>query len=301
MSQRLTTLRHNLIINKLRRNKQATFREICEYLEKESEMQNENLTISKRTFIRDMAEIGEIYGIYIKYDFSKRAYFIEEDFSDEFENRRLEALDVFHALKIKERQENAIILDNRQRAGTVHLYGLLHAINNHLQISFDYQKFHVAEMETKTVKPLAIKEFKYRWYLWVETLTHKNIVCYALDRMSNLQISTEIFTPPVGFNLAERMKFCFGIISPNADEPSDVVLSFEPFQGQYIKSLPLHHTQQILLDNDDELRISLKIFITFDFVQELLSYGKTVKVIQPQSLIDKTIGVYEKALKKYNK
>ena len=134
MSQRLTTLRHNLIINKLRRKKYVTFREICDYLDRESDMQGEDLTISKRTFVRDMAEIGEIYGIHIKYDFSVRAYFIEDDFSEDLQNRRLEALDVFNALKIKERQQNAIFLDSRQRAGTEQLFGLLHAINNCLQI-----------------------------------------------------------------------------------------------------------------------------------------------------------------------
>ncbi|MDR1544146.1 MAG: hypothetical protein LBS50_07045, partial [Prevotellaceae bacterium] len=82
MSQRQTTLRHNLIINKLRRQKRATFAEICDYLERESDFQQEKLSISKRTFVRDIAEIGEIYGIYIKYDFSARAYFIEDDFSE---------------------------------------------------------------------------------------------------------------------------------------------------------------------------------------------------------------------------
>ncbi|MDR1683447.1 MAG: hypothetical protein LBS25_08730, partial [Candidatus Symbiothrix sp.] len=96
----------------MRRQKRATFAEICDYLQRESEMQQEDLTISKRTFNRDMDEIGEIYGIYIKYDFSARAYFIDDDFSEDFQNRRLEALDVFNALKIKERQQNAIFLDN---------------------------------------------------------------------------------------------------------------------------------------------------------------------------------------------
>ncbi|MDR1592352.1 MAG: WYL domain-containing protein [Prevotellaceae bacterium] len=172
-------------------------------------------------------------------------------------------------------------------------------MNNHLQSSFDYQKFYADNAETKTVNPMSIKEFKYRWYLWAETIMHKNIVCYGLDRMSNLQISAETFLPPANFNLAERLRYCFGIISPNAAESSEVILSFEPFQGQYIKSLPLHHTQQILIDNEKELRISLKIFITFDFVQELLSYGKAVEVIQPQSLIDELKGIYEKALGKY--
>jgi predicted DNA-binding transcriptional regulator YafY len=248
-----------------------------------------------------MAEIGEIYGIYIKYDFSARAYFIENDFSEEFQNRRLEALDVFNALKVKERQQDAIFLDNRRSAGTEQLYGLLHAINNHLQISFGYQPFYHENAVERTVKPLAIKEFKYRWYLFAHNTQDEKVKCYGLDRMSNLQISVENFTPPADFNLAERIKYCFGIISPNASEPSKVVLSFEPLQGQYIKSLPLHHTQTILVDNDCELRISLKVFITFDFIQELLSYGSTVTVIQPQNLVDEITKIHRNALKNYRK
>src|SRR5690606_23266446 len=128
MSQSKITQRHSLIINKLRKQKQATFTEICGYLKRESNIKDLDLTISKRTFNRDVAEIGEVYGIYIKYDFSTRAYSIKDDLSDELQNRRLEALDIFNALKIKERQENHIFLDNRKSTGTEQLYDLLHAI-----------------------------------------------------------------------------------------------------------------------------------------------------------------------------
>jgi predicted DNA-binding transcriptional regulator YafY len=65
-----------------------------------------------------------------------------------------------------------------------------------------------------------------------------------------------------------------------------VILSFDPLQGKYIKSLPLHESQQIIADNEDELRIRLKLFITHDFYMELLSYGDNLKIIKPQSLID---------------
>lgn len=299
MSQRITALRHNLIINKLRREKRATFREICDYLERESKFQQENLTVSKRTFIRDIAEIGEIYGIYIKYDFSVRNYFVEDDFSEEVQNRRLEALDVFNALKIKERQQKALFLDNRQRTGTEQLYELLHAINNRLQISFDYQTFYHENAVKRTVYPIAIKEFKYRWYLFAKNAQGEKVKCYGLDRMSYLHISDETFAPHADFNLTERLKYCFGIISPNAEEPSEVILSFEPLQGQYIKSLPLHHTQQILVDNDDELRISLTVYLTHDFLMELLSFGDTLKAIQPQELVDDLKAIYQNALKNY--
>jgi predicted DNA-binding transcriptional regulator YafY len=299
MSQRQTTSRHNLIINKLRLQKRATFNEICDYLECESILQGEDLTISKRTFSRDIAEIGDIYGICIKFDFSAGNYFIEEDFSDIFANRRLEAFDIINALRIKERQENNLYTDSRQRSGTEHLFSLLNAINNRQQITFEYQIFYHKDTFTKTANPLAIKEFKYRWYLFAKCIHSGEVKCYGLDRLSNLEISNIHFEKPADFNLNEHLHNSFGIMSPNADQPSEVILSFLPFQGKYIKSLSLHHTQQILVDNETELRISLKVYLTHDFIMELLSYGSTLKVIQPQQLIDTLKANYEDALRKY--
>lgn len=299
MSQRQTTSRHNLIINKLRRQKHATFKDICEYLECESDIRGEDLTISKRTFTRDIAEISEIYGIYIKFDFSAGNYFIEDDLSDTIANRLLEAFDIFNALRIKERQENNLFLDNRQRSGTEHLFSLLNAINNRQQITFEYHSFYQNKKFTKTAKPLGIKEFKYRWYLFAQSIHSAEVKSYGLDRISNLEISHLNFQTPTDFNLNEHLHYSFGIMSPNADKPSEVILSFEPLQGKYIKSLPLHQTQQILAENETELRISLSIYLTHDLIMELLSYGSTLKVIQPQQLIDTLKATYENALRKY--
>jgi predicted DNA-binding transcriptional regulator YafY len=100
-------------------------------------------------------------------------------------------------------------------------------------------------------------------------------------------------------NWHDQYKYCFGIIAPNADKPSEVILSFDPFQGKYIKSLPLHATQEIILDTDDELRIRLTVYLTHDFLMELLSYGDTVKVLQPTQLIDELKEIYKRVLEKY--
>jgi hypothetical protein len=59
------------------------------------------------------------------------------------------------------------------------------------------------------------------------------------------------------------------------------LLSFDPFQGKYIKAFPLHRSQQILADTDDELRISFRLVIIYDLEMELRMYGDPVKVIQP--------------------
>ena len=97
----------------------------------------------------------------------------------------------------------------------------------------------------------------------------------------------------------EHFRFCFGIISPNETEPQEVIFSFLQFQGKYIKSLPLHESQEILADNENELLIRLKLFITHDFFMELLSHGENVKVIKPDTLISEMKSSYKKALDQY--
>ncbi len=79
----------------------------------------------------------------------------------------------------------------------------------------------------------------------------------------------------------------------------EIILSFEPGQGKYIVSYPLHGSQKVIIDNEKELRVSLYLFITHDFIMELLSFGDKVKVIQPQSLIDDLKQVYKAAQKQY--
>ena len=74
------------------------------------------------------------------------------------------------------------------------------------------------------------------------------------------------------------------VIASEESEPEEIILSFEPFQGKYIKSYPLHESQKILIDNETELRISLYLYETHDLIIKLISVGATMKVIQPKNL-----------------
>jgi predicted DNA-binding transcriptional regulator YafY len=82
----------------------------------------------------------------------------------------------------------------------------------------------------------------------------------------------------------EEFKHSFGIINGTNEEPVKVVLSFTPREGRYVESLPLHHSQQLILKNEDEMRFSYFIRPTYDFRMEILSYGDQVKVIEPESM-----------------
>jgi predicted DNA-binding transcriptional regulator YafY len=284
MSQKEAISRYNLIIKKLRKHP-ATFEEISDYLARESELEEYNFNVSKRTFQRDIKDILTVYKIDIVYDKSMAAYRIDSDDQSEASNRILEAFDIFNALDLTDRLSDHIHFEKRRPQGTENLYGLLHSIKNQLQIRFSYHKYWDDELSQRLVEPYALKEFRDRWYLIANDLKDSKVKSFALDRLTDLDISRRNFQHPKIFNVNEHFKYSFGIISPNGLDPEEIILSFDPVEGKYIKSLPLHETQVILKDNDDELLIQLYLVPTHDFLMELLSHGSSVKVLKPESLV----------------
>jgi predicted DNA-binding transcriptional regulator YafY len=298
MSTRESISRYNLIIKKLRRNP-STFAEIADYLSRESELQSYNFNTSKRTFQRDIKDIASLFNIEIQYDFSKKVYFISYEEQPEVNERILEAYDMFNAINISDRLSNYIHFEKRRPQGTENLYGLLHAIKNRFQIHFSYQKFLDEESSKRTVEPYALKEFKNRWYVFAKDLKDGRIKSYGLDRLTNMDITRKTFIFPKDYDIEKSYKYCFGIINPAGQEPEEIILSFDPIQGKYIKSLPLHETQEVILDTHDEVRVKLNVFVTFDFIMELLSFGESVKVLSPESLIKEIKTAHQKAFKQY--
>lgn len=299
MSTRESVLRYIHITNKLRKAP-ATFEEIDHYLLGQSELTGYKLNISKRHFPRVLEDIETIFDIEISYDFKRRVYSINELEQSEWSQRRMEAFDTFHALKIGENTAKSIHFERRRPQGTENLFGLLHAIKNNLQISFIYQKFWDEKSTLRIADPLALKEFKNRWYVLIKDHKDQAVKTFGLDRMSELETSSIKFKVPVDFDVEKIFKYYFCILNPEDLEPQDIVLSFDQVQGKYIKTLPLHHTQQIILDNENELQVKLKICVTYDFIMELLSFGNRMKVLQPHSLEDKIKREHQKAFKQYN-
>jgi proteasome accessory factor B len=306
MSKRGYLSRYLMVLKKLKSKPYSSYEELRSFIERQVEflqLHDDSLMIgfSKRTLQRDIREIKNIFGIDIQFSTRGKGYFISQDEMETMNfQRMMEAFDMFNSLNLSSDLTPYIHLENRKPQGTENLYGLLHAIKNCIQIKFDYKKFWEDDLATRTAEPYAVKEFKNRWYLIAKDLKDKSIKTFALDRFSNLEITKKQFVREKRYNVDDAFRYSFGIISPTGEEPQDVVLSFDPFQGKYIKTLPLHSTQQVLIDNEEELRISLRVFITHDLVMEILSFGENVKVLAPKQLIREIKSALRKASHLYN-
>lgn len=305
MSKRGYITRYQLILKKLKAKPYSTLAELQSYVEKHFEYlkeQDDTLKIgfSKRTFQRDIRDIRTEFGIDIEYSKSQKGYFIGSGEMDttNFE-RRMEAFDTFNALNLTKDVSSFIILEKRRPQGSENIHGLIHAIKNRVQIKFSYAKYNEDQITLRTVEPYALKEFKNRWYLLAKEKNGVKTKTFALDRLSNLEITNTHFEYPQNSGLEESFRYCFGIMNPDKGQPEEIILSFDAIQGKYIKSLPIHETQQVIVDTENELRIKLKLFITYDLIGEFMSYGEFMKVLQPESLATDLKQRHERAMNQY--
>ena len=191
-----------------------------------------------------------------------------------------------------------MLFEKRKSRGLEHLNGILHAIQNKKKISFNYTKYWDEIPQKRVLEPYALKEFRYRWYLLANEKNGKDfqIKTFGLDRISDFEISNSSFKKE-NFNPNEVFQNSFGIISTLHETPEEIVISFTPHQGKYIKSLPLHHSQEILIDDANELRVKFNLIPTFDFEQELLQHSEHLKIISPKNFKDRMNEIWENALK----
>jgi predicted DNA-binding transcriptional regulator YafY len=272
--------RYMLIIKKVRKGL-CTLKEIEDYLDEYSEDTETDLRISKRTFQRDCNEIRSLYGIDIQYDFSRKGYYIDEEGANQTNIRMMEAFDLFNVLKMSEQLSEFILFEERKALGSDYFYPILQAIKAKQLIIIQYQKYWEEEIVERNLQPYTLKEFKGRWYLLAVDEYDNRLKTFGLDRIQDLTTSKKTFIPRSDINIQEKFKDCFGIISGDDVHAEEVILAFTNQQGKYIKSYPLHHSQEIVSETEVEIRFKFWIKTTHDFIMELLSYGNTMKVISP--------------------
>lgn len=291
MSKQGYIARYFNIVSKLSKQKYCSFEELNSYLEGQFEMMKVfddtlEFNFSKRTLQRDIREIRTILGIDIVYSRAHKGYYIEQDdYSSDLFLKTIEEINSFSALKLTNSLEHVVYLEKRQPKRAEFLPDIIQAIQKKNKLEFTYHKFGESKETTRKVNPIAIKEFNNRWYLIAEDQDF--IKNFGIDRMSKVVILKEKIGKEIEFDYDEKYQHCFGIIAPTTEPAYDVKLEVGLKQGAYLQTLPLHSSQHVIKKSADKMVFGLKVYITTDFISEILSMGKYVKVIEPQILKDR--------------
>ena len=270
------------------RRKGANYKEIENYLEKkhyEEKAYDNDLAFSQKTLNRDCKLLFELFRTEIEFKRNTMTYQIMEDGFSENSQTIFDNLLLANAYKQTENDSKIMLFEKRQASGLHNLEGLIYAIKNSKIITFNYTKHWEGIPHKKVLEPYALKEFKNRWYLLANENDGKDffLKTFGLDRISDLEISTKTYSKQE-FDVNQMFVNSFGIISTLGQAPETIVLSFDCEQGKFVKSLPIHHSQKVLIDNNSEYRIELTLAPTYDFYQELLTHTGRMKIISPENV-----------------
>ena len=246
---------------------------------------NEELPL--RTFHNHRLAISDMFDIDILCDRKDgNKYYIEyeEDLSKgEIRTWLLNTLAVSNLVNESYRLKERIVFENIP-SGQMYLTPIIEAMRDNSTINITYQKFEHNKAYTFEIYPYCVKIFKQRWYVVAYNPYKNNIQIYSLDRIKAVEITSNKFELPKDFNSKEFFNDSFGIIVDNNIKTETVLIKVYGDNVKYIETLPLHHSQQKEEEAQDYTIFSYRIKPTYDFIKEILSHGRYIEVLAPESL-----------------
>lgn len=301
MSKQVESIRRMLlIVNAVRQREGITKQELLDHINNNMELYYGYNPIGERTLQRDLSEIEMLFCVSIKFNRGANRYHIQED-RETYEQRMSELLmnfDLLNAIGNDSRLSSFVLAEHHRPQHSEWLPALIKAIKETRPITFNYVDYRRGNsIMEHHAEPHYLKESNRRWYLL--GMEDGRMKTFGVDRIRDLEISySRTFTRTSNVNVAELFKDCYGIWNDERMPIEDIELRYSPLDGRFIKSVPIHHSQRILADNDEEFRIALRLRITNDFVMELLSRSKSLEVIRPQRLREEIRRIYEEAIKR---
>ena len=257
--------------------------------------------MNRITFNRHRIAIEEMFDISIE---CKRKggylYYIENEevFTDSnLQHWLLDSLSISNMLMESSSLKSRIMLENIP-AGKEYLPPIINAMKQNHKLKMTYHKFGQPYGYTITIEPYGIKVFKQRWYLLANDYKRSKPSIYAFDRIMSLEEMDETFDFPSDFDTELFFKDCYGVLHTD-DEPQRIVIRAYAPLTNYLRTLPLHHSQKELNTTAEYSDFEFYLRPTFDFLQELLSKGKEVEVLEPASFRQEIIDVLKLVMSRH--
>lgn len=264
---------------------------------------SEGVELPLRTFHKWRIAVEEMFGLVIENE--KRGeyrYYIENEDVITRGGMRSWMLNTISTsnLLLENRSLSDRILLEDVPSGREYLQPIIDAMKKNHLIHFTYYNYWRDDYRQHCVEPYCVKLFRQRWYMVGKMLGANVVLVYSLDRMSEFRKSKRTFKYPDDFDGEYFFKDCYGIIAGDGTKCEHVVLKVSAGQANYMRDLPLHHSQRETEQTDEYSIFELNLRPTFDFQQEILWNGEDVEVLKPLWLRKEIAGKIKRMWNKYN-
>lgn len=242
--------------------------------------------IPRRTWDNHRREIETIFDVNIECRKSDNTYYISDDegyMASEMTHMICNHFAVKNMLVEAEHLKSQVMYENIP-SGFKHLTTVIQAMRESKALSIVYQSFARDEKTEFLLHPYCLKVFRQRWYVvgWHEP--SENIRIYSLDRVESMTITTKKFAMPADFDAKEYFEGSFGVFRNDGVAVETVRLRANAEERAYLRTLPLHHSQQEIETGEEYSVFEFKLRPSFDFKQAILAMGANVEILAPQWL-----------------
>ncbi|MBR5735831.1 MAG: WYL domain-containing protein [Bacteroidales bacterium] len=255
--------------------------------------------LPERTFHNHRQAILDTFGIEIKCDRSMGYYIANDEDLEEDGIRQwlLNSLSLNNLMNESREMRDRILFEEIPSSQRW-LTAIVNAIKDQKTIEMTYQSFNRTEPNTFEAHPWCLKLFKQRWYLLARSEAYTEPRIYALDRIRTVKETKNPLIVPKKFKADEFFRHFFGIIVDER-KPETIRLKVDDDQVKYYKSLPLHSSQKEIETTEEYTVFQYQLIPTFDFMQEILSKGRSVEILAPESFRDEIHAEIKAMLARY--
>ena len=245
--------------------------------------------LPESNFHRWKSTVEMLFDVHIKCN-AYNEYYIEEASDLRGADLRLHLLNLMSidSLLKDSKELSDRILFEPVPSGEKFLPPIIEAMRDKTAIEMTYQSFTRQKPATFIVEPYCLKMFKQRWYMLAYSPGTDDMRVYGLDRIQALESSTEKYKIPKDFDAERYFKNTYGVSFAD-DQPEEVKVKISAYQANFLRSLPIHASQEEIECNDEFSIFRYFVVPTFEFMQELRKYGSELEVLSPQSLRDEFI------------
>lgn len=264
--------------------------------------------LQRSSFNRHRDAILDMFGIIIACEPRTYRYYISNPHElneDSIGRWMYRTLTVHGVLADSAAVRERVMLENVP-VGEEFLQTIIQAVKQNRRLLIGYRKFE-AEGYERLVCPYALKLFHQRWYLLARLSTEGEaqgeagdelMRIYALDRVTKMEMTEDVFEMPTDFSAQAYFSEYFGVLTDHTPL-AHVVVRAHKWMPNYLRTLPLHHSQRELESTADYTDFSLDIRPTADFLGELLRHGSGIEVLTPPDLRQKMRQIIAENLKRY--
>ena len=264
---------------------------------------SDGLDLPSRTFHKWRIAVEEMFGLIIDCE-RKGGYHYYIANADELKegNIRNWLINTFSIsnLLVDNLQLHERILLEEIPSGQKYFAQIIDAMKNNNLINMTYRSYWKDNRHNFDVEPYCVKLFRQRWYLLGRSPYKKQMMIYALDRIQELWIIDKNFELPTTFNANEFFGEYFGVSIGDEVDVETVRLKVASYQANYIRAVPLHHSQKEIEKNENFSIFELRLRPTSDFIREILWHKEAVEVLAPIGFRNEVASTIEEMNKKYN-